>query len=101
RFVNLDVRPVPGIAALADVIRLPLGDASVDEARAGALLEHFDDPCLPLAELHRVLRPTGLLVVRVPALGTNAAHLDPTHRYLADLAHWRDLLRGYFARVRV
>lgn len=100
-FVNVDVRRVPGVAMLGDVLRLPLADASVDEARAGSLLEHFDDPCDVLDELHRVLRPEGRLVVRVPALGTNAAHLDPTHRYLADLAHWRGLLCGYFEHVRV
>jgi hypothetical protein len=100
-FVNLDVRRVAGFDVQADALRLPLADASVDEARAGSLLEHFDVPGTILDELHRVLDSKGKLVVRVPALGTNAAHLDPTHRYLADLAHWRRLILGYFVRVRL
>jgi SAM-dependent methyltransferase len=100
-FVNLDVRPVPGLAVRADVLRLPFPDGSAREVRAGSLLEHFADPCLVLDELHRVLDPDGRLVVRVPALGTNAAHLDPTHRFLADLHQWRSILLGYFERVRV
>ena len=54
-----------------------------------------------LEELHRVLQPDGRLIVRVPALGTNAAHLDPTHRFLADLHQWRSILLGYFGRVRI
>jgi SAM-dependent methyltransferase len=99
--VNLDIRPVPGIDLRADVRRLPWANASVIDVRAYSLLEHFSDPCDVLDELHRVLRPEGRLIVRVPALGTNAAHLDPTHRYLADLVHWRQLLLGYFHRVRI
>jgi SAM-dependent methyltransferase len=100
-FVNLDVRRVEGLDLQADALRLPWADDSVDEARAGSLLEHFDDPGRVLDELFRVVAPSGRLIVRVPALGTNAAHLDPTHRYLADLSHWRHLLLGYFGRVRL
>jgi SAM-dependent methyltransferase len=100
-FVNVDLRTVPGLDLRGDVLRLPFADASAAEIRAGSLLEHFADPCDVLDELHRVLAPEGRLVVRVPALGTNAAHLDPTHRFLADLAQWRAILLGYFGRVRV
>jgi hypothetical protein len=100
-FLNLDVRRVPGISLRADAFRLPFAEASVIEARAGSLLEHFADPCRVLDELHRVLVPASKLVVRVPALGTSAAHLDPTHLYLADLEHWRQLLLGYFDRVKL
>jgi SAM-dependent methyltransferase len=100
-FVNLDVRAVPGLGLRADVLRLPFADSVASVVHAGSLLEHFADPCVVLDELHRVLRPDGRLIVRVPALGTNAAHLDPTHRFLADLTQWRAILLGYFGRVRV
>jgi SAM-dependent methyltransferase len=100
-FVNIDIRGVKSVDLRADVLRLPLAKDSVFDARAYSLLEHFADPRGPLDELHRVLRPEGRLIVRVPALGTNAAHLDPTHRYLADLVHWRQLLLGYFRQVRI
>ena len=100
-FINLDVRPVPGLQARADALRLPFAAGSAAEVRAGSLLEHFEDPGRPLAELHRVLADDGRLVVRVPALGTNAAHLDPTHRYLADLFQWKRLVGAFFERVRL
>ena len=61
-FVNIDLRWVPGMDLRADVLRLPMPDASVIDARAYSLLEHFSDPCGPLDELHRVLRPEGRLV---------------------------------------
>lgn len=100
-FVNLDVRPVAGLAVRADALRLPFADASAQVIHAGSLLEHFSNPCLVLDELHRVLHPSGRLIVRVPALGTNSAHLDPTHRFLADLTQWRSILLGYCDRVRL
>ncbi len=100
-FVNLDVRPVPGLSLRANVLRLPFADEAARVIHAGSLLEHFDNPCLVLDELHRVLHPQGRLIVRVPALGTNSAHLDPTHRFLADLTQWRSILLGYCERVRI
>jgi SAM-dependent methyltransferase len=101
QFLNIDCRHVPGIDVRADALRLPFANASAIEVRAGSLLEHFADPCTVLDELYRVLAPAGRIVARVPALGTNAAHLDPTHRYLADLEHWRQIFLGYFERVMI
>lgn len=50
-----------------DLQRLPLPDAAFDAAVCAEVLEHLDDDAAALAELARVLRPGGLLLVTVPA----------------------------------
>lgn len=59
------LRRVPaGIGAVAgDATRLPLADDSVDAAIVVDALHHMPDHAAVLAELRRVLRPGGVLVV--------------------------------------
>jgi SAM-dependent methyltransferase len=98
--VNVDRRPVSGVQVVADVLALPFAAAAAEEVRASSLLEHFADPYAVLDEVHRTLRAEGRFVMRVPALWSWAAHLDPSHVFLADVKLWREILSGYFARVR-
>jgi SAM-dependent methyltransferase len=51
---------------LADARRLPFEDAEFDVAIAAEVLEHIRDDAAAMAELCRVIRPGGLLVVTVP-----------------------------------
>lgn len=60
-----------GVADRASVVacaaeQLPFADGSFACASAVALLEHVDDDAAAVAELHRVLRPRGLLWLTVP-----------------------------------
>ncbi len=60
---------------------LPLPDASVDYVFANMFLHHVDDPAKAMAEMARVLRPGGRLVV---------TDLDlHTHRFLLEEHHDR------------
>jgi SAM-dependent methyltransferase len=52
---------------LADVTRLPFGDATVDAVVSANLLEHVPDDAAALAEVARVLRPGGRAAIIVPA----------------------------------
>lgn len=103
-WTNVDLRLIPGATDLvADIRRLPFADNLFDQIFAENVLEHVDDPRPAIAELARILKSTSgsRVVVRVPALGSNAAHLDPTHRYLADLKHWQDLMLERFNQVNI
>ena len=52
--------------ARADLLQLPLASATFDAVLCSEVLEHLDHDAEALAELHRVLRPGGRLVVTVP-----------------------------------
>jgi SAM-dependent methyltransferase len=52
----------------ADAARLPFSAASVDLVLCLDLLEHLSDDGVALAEFIRVLRPSGTLLINVPAL---------------------------------
>ncbi|GAA1832045.1 hypothetical protein GCM10009682_58220 [Luedemannella flava] len=51
----------------ADALRLPFGAASVDAVFAAGLINHLPDPVAGLAELARVTRPGGRLVLFHPS----------------------------------
>ena len=101
-WINVDVRPVAGAVQIqADIRHLPFGDGVFEYILAESVLEHLNDPKTAISELWRLVRNGGAIEVRVPALGAMAAHLDPTHKYLADLHHWVGLLEERFEHVRV
>src|SRR5215471_1803505 len=99
--VNVDLRRVPGVNVVADATRLPFPDGLFLEIHVSSLLEHFSDPYAVLDEVHRVLRSTGRVEIRVPSPWSVWGQLDSTHVFLADLKLWREILEGYFDRVQV
>jgi len=100
-FVGIDARKTPATAIVSDARAVAVASHVADEVYASCLLEHFENPHEVLREIHRVLRPDGQAVLRLPNLGTYSSHLDLTHRFLADLALWRGILSGYFEEVEV
>lgn len=48
---------------------LPFRDASLDGVLASHILEHLRSPIAFLEELHRILRPQGILVIGLPVEG--------------------------------
>ncbi|MFN8533352.1 MAG: hypothetical protein U0556_07375 [Dehalococcoidia bacterium] len=100
-FINVDLRPRPGIDVVADVRRLPFCRRSIAEIQAIALLEHFENPYEVLDEFGRIVTRDGMVRIDVPALGTYGAHLDLDHKFLADLRLWVDVLGGYYRSVEV
>lgn len=62
-----------------DIQQLPLADDSFDVVVSFETIEHVDDPAGALAQLRRVLRPDGLLIISSPNpevyLGGNEHHI--------------------------
>jgi SAM-dependent methyltransferase len=57
----------PDIALVADLTKgLPLDDGSFDTIFCCSVLEHVEDPFAAMAELSRLLRPGGNLIISVP-----------------------------------
>jgi glycosyltransferase involved in cell wall biosynthesis/SAM-dependent methyltransferase len=75
-------------AVRADSVELPVAAASVDAVTVVNVIDQIADPLALLREAHRVLRPGGVLVVRVP----NGAFHVPCVRVLSSLGpfpRWR------------
>ena len=66
--------------AQADAARLPFADRAFDAVISNHSLEHFHDLAGALAEIGRVLKPTGALYISVPDASTFA---DRLYRWLA------------------
>ena len=89
RVIAFDIAPTPLVQFVADAHHIPLSDASMDAVVVQAVLEHALHPELVVREIHRVLRPNGLVYAETPFLQqVHAGPYDFTrytssgHRYL-------------------
>ncbi|MBI1833781.1 MAG: methyltransferase domain-containing protein [Candidatus Andersenbacteria bacterium] len=69
----------PELDRVADIQALPFESASFDTVLCVEVLEHVPYPAKALAELYRVLRPGGYIVITVPHLGY--LHNEPHDYY--------------------
>ncbi|MEN6556662.1 MAG: class I SAM-dependent methyltransferase [Thermoguttaceae bacterium] len=78
---------------VADAHDIPLPDCSVDGVWIQAVLEHVLEPERVVAEIHRVLRPGGIVYAEIP-------FLQAVHEGAYDFTRWTDtgvrwLFRGF------
>lgn len=86
--VGIDVRATRATRCLGDGHTLPFREATFDGATSFAVLEHVADPRAVVSEIHRVLKPRGVVYVSAPFL--QAYH--PACGTEAD--YWRFSLAG-------
>jgi len=100
--IGLDCLPLPGVDVVHDVERVPwpLADASFDEVHCLHVLEHVDDICAVMDELHRVTRPGGRVHVVVPYFARYSAFKDPTHRRFCTYESFDYFVEGTGERDR-
>ncbi|HHU09886.1 MAG TPA: class I SAM-dependent methyltransferase [Intrasporangiaceae bacterium] len=65
--LDIDPRGLGGDGVCGSATALPFAAASFDAVAAFDVIEHCDPESLALREIHRVLRPGGVLVASVPA----------------------------------
>lgn len=84
-----------------DAARIPLRSGSCDVVSAIEVIEHLEDPSAFLAEVRRVLRPKGVLVLTTPNAEQSNRVRDPFH--VREFSPWelRHLLSSQFRHVRV
>lgn len=92
RWVGVDMQNGPGVDITANAHCLPFDDESFSCAVCAEMLEHDDNPFVTLAELHRVLKPHGRLILTVPGIGFKR------HDYPSD--YWRFTVEGVKVLLR-
>lgn len=65
-YIGLDLQPEPHVTVVGDVTALPFPEASFGAVVCVHVLEHVERDLDAVAELHRVTRPGGWLLVNVP-----------------------------------
>ena len=81
---------------------LPLPDAAVDVVTSFETLEHLAEHDAMLAEIRRVLRPNGLLIISTPDRDEYSArshYRNPYHVRELDRHEFRELLGAHFCNV--
>jgi len=62
-----------------DVVPYPFSDKYFDEVHMYHVLEHLHNPVEKISEIHRILKPGGVLYLRVPHFSSMGAFTDITH----------------------
>ena len=76
-YTGLDMRQGPGVDVIGTADALPFPDESYDVVVCTEMLEHDPSPWLSLAEMGRVLRPDGHLILTTRGNGF-FEHLEPS-----------------------
>lgn len=96
-YVAVDLRQTPLVNVVGRGEQIPLADASFDLAICTQMLEYVPEPAAVIAEIHRVLKPGGCLMLSVPSVCPQDAEHD-RWRFLPAAVHQ---LLGEFASVEV
>jgi hypothetical protein len=86
-FVNVDMRIFTGQERqIADCLWFDLNNdwpwltSTVDYIHAWDIIEHLKDPVHTMNEIHRVLKPNGIIDIMVPTTEGRGAFQDPNHK---------------------
>ncbi|MFA1555646.1 methyltransferase domain-containing protein [Actinomadura chokoriensis] len=85
---------VPASFQSASAFALPFADGHFDGVRAERVVQHLPDPAAAIAEMVRVARPGGRVLVADPDHGMWAPDLDDREATRAVLAWWFDNIRN-------
>lgn len=77
-YTKMDINPGPNVDIVGSIERIPFPSATFDSIVCTQVFEHLPHPVKSAAEVYRVLRPGGHVLVTVPQM--NELHEEP-HDY--------------------
>lgn len=88
--IGLDVVKLEGVDVVhdLDVYPWPFEDNTFDEVYMLDVIEHLSDVIKGMEEIHRILKPDGLLHIRVVYWNHKYSFSDPTHKHYFSEVTW-------------
>jgi len=82
-YVNIDWNELanPDVRHDLNIVPYPFSDNTFDEIFASHILEHLDKPFAVMKELHRLLKPGGKLIIKVPHFSRGFTHAEHSHGF--------------------
>jgi SAM-dependent methyltransferase len=82
-YVNIDWNDFvkPDVMYNLNEVPYPFADSTFDLIEAFHVLEHLDRPFIIMKELHRILKPGGQLIIKVPHFSRGLSHAEHTHGF--------------------
>lgn len=79
-YINIDKEEKIDPDIVRDIERgLPFNDNIIDKVLCSHILEHIKELFFVMNEIWRILKPDGILVIKVPPYDFEGAFSDPTH----------------------
>lgn len=97
-FINLDWNQANNPDVIHDLNKFPypFPDSFFDCIEALHVLEHLDRPFFVMKELHRILKPGGKLLIKVPHFSRGFTHAEHSHGFDITFPMYFDARLGRF-----
>ena len=94
--MNLDVERFPWVDVVHDLDNYPypFDENRFEEVFANSVLEHITDLVKSFGEIHRILKPGGILKGGVPWYNYGGAFGDPTHKHFFTKTTFQYFTKG-------
>ena len=76
RYLAIDIEITPLVDVIARGEKIPVASSVFDLVICTQVLEYIPNPALLIAEIHRILKPGGSLLLSAPAMGIQDAEED-------------------------
>jgi len=83
-YIVSDIADAPGVDFVEDARKLSFANDSFDTILSFQVLEHVDDTQAVVAEMHRVLKKGGHVIVTAPFLAPQHGHPSDFHRFTTE-----------------
>lgn len=95
--IGIDMHRTPATDAVCDLDapHLPFADDTFEKVYAIDVLEHLKDVKAIMEEIHRVLKPGGEALIRVPHFSSTHAYGDFTHRHFFNTESFNYFTGGF------